>query len=138
MIQESRLVDLFKKLCLIDAPAYHEGHCKEFLAGHLTELGLEVWEDEAGDTIGGTCNNVLARLPGNKEGVPGVFFSAHMDTVEPTAGLKIIEREGTLYSDGTTILGADDKAGLAPIIEAVRSVMEDGKPHGDIYLLFSV
>jgi tripeptide aminopeptidase len=108
------------------------------LEAYLTELGLEVWEDDAGVKIGGSCNNLLARVAANKEGVPGVFFSAHMDTVETTAGLKIIEREGTLYSDGTTILGADDKAGLAPIIEAVRSVMEDQKPHGDIYLLFSV
>jgi tripeptide aminopeptidase len=66
-----------------------------------------------------------------------VFLSAHFDTVEPTEGLVIEERDGVFYSASDTILGADDKGGMAPAIEAVHSLMESGEPHGDVCLLLS-
>lgn len=139
MVNEERLVALFKELCLINAPALEEADSVAFGRMTLEAMGLEVWEDTAGAEIGGNANNVIAKLPGNAGGeVPSIFFSAHFDTVEPTAGLTIVERDGVLYSDGTTILGADDKAGMAPAIEAIRIIQENNLPHGDIYLLFSV
>ena len=137
MINSDRLVDLFKKLILIDAPALKEKECVAFTHAYLERMGLEVWEDQAGAEIGGNANNLIARLPANREGAPRIFLSAHFDTVEPTAGLKIVERDGVLCSDGTTILGADDKGGMAPAIEAVQALIESGEPHGDIYLLLS-
>lgn len=137
MINEDRLVDLFKKLCLIDAPALKEKDVADFVKTHLTSLGLEVQEDSASEIIGGNANNIIATLKGSKPGAPRVFLSAHMDTVEPTAGLVIEEREGVFYSASDTILGADDKAGLAPAVEAVRCLQETGAAHGDVVLLFS-
>jgi tripeptide aminopeptidase len=101
-------------------------------------MGLEVREDRAGERIGGNANNLIAHLPGNTPGAPRVFLSAHFDTVEPTAGLIIEEVDGVFYSASDTILGADDKGGMAPAIEAVHTIMEKGLPHGDIYLLLSV
>lgn len=138
MIREDRLVDLFKKLILINAPALEEKPCVDFVKAHLISMGLEVSEDDAGAKIGGSGNNIIAWLRGNKPGAPKVFLSAHFDTVEPTAGLQIIEKDGVFYSDGTTILGADDKGGMAPAIEAVQALIESGEPHGDVCLLFSV
>lgn len=138
MLNEDRLVSLFKSLCLINAPALNEKECVASVKKTLEGLGLEVWEDGASAKINGNANNLFARLPGNVEGVPKIFFSAHFDTVEPTEGLIIEEREGVFYSASDTILGADDKAGMAPIIEAVRSVIEGGIPHGDVHLLFTV
>src|SRR5581483_5852937 len=79
----------------------------------------------------------VAKLAGTKPGAPAVFLSAHFDTVEPTAGLKIGERDGVFFSESDTILGADDKAGMAPAVEAVLCVRESGQPHGDVYLVFS-
>jgi tripeptide aminopeptidase len=137
VIQEERLVNLFRRLCMINAPALQEKECVAFVREHLEEMGLEVWEDEAGSKIGGNANNLIARLPGTKPGSPKIFLSAHFDTVEPTQGLEIVERDGVLYSNGTTILGADDKAGMAPAIEAVQALLEEQPPHGDVYLLFS-
>lgn len=138
MINEARLVDLFQKLCLIDAPALAEQDSVAYVKAHLTAMGLEVEEDNAGQKIGGQANNLIAKLPGNVAGAPRIFLSAHFDTVEPTAGLVIIERDGVFYSDSDTILGADDKGGMAPCIEAVQTIIEQATPHGDIYLLFSV
>lgn len=138
MVNESRLVGLFKQLCLIDAPALKERAVVAFVAGHLREMGLDVHEDEAGDRIGGNANNLIATLPGTVPGAPRVFLSAHFDTVEPTEGLVIEERNGVLYSASDTILGADDKGGMAPAIEAVQMLIEQKPPHGDVVLLFSV
>lgn len=100
-------------------------------------MGLEVSQDDAGAKIGGNANNVIAWLKGNKQGAPRIFLSAHFDTVEPTEGLVISERDGVLSSESDTILGADDKGGMAPCIEAVQALIESGEPHGDVALLFS-
>lgn len=138
MINSERLVTLFKELCLIDAPPLREHECAQYVKRYLLNMGLEVEEDDAGKKIGGNQGNIIAWLRGNKPGVPRIFLSAHMDTVEPTAGLIIEERDGVFYSVSDTILGADDKGGLAPAIEAVHTLMETGEPHGDVCLLISV
>ncbi len=138
MVNEDRLVGLFKKLCLIDAPALRERESVDYVKGYLTAMGLEVREDDAGAKIGSNANNVIATLAGNKPGAPRVFLSAHFDTVEPTAGLVIEERNGVFSSVSDTILGADDKAGMAPAIEAVHALIETGEGHGDVVLLFTL
>ncbi len=137
MINEERLISLFKQLCLINAPALSERESVAFTRRYLENLGLDVVEDDAGTRIGGNANNLIATLPGNKEGAPRVFLSAHFDTVEPTEGLEIEERDGVFYSKSDTILGADDKAGMAPAIEAAHALVETKAEHGDIVLLFS-
>lgn len=139
VINQARLIQLFKELCLIDAPALAEKESVAYTKALLESIGLEVTEDNAGAAIGGNANNLIVRLKGNKPGAPKIYLSAHFDTVEPTAGLQIIERDGVFYSDGSTILGADDKAGMAPAIEAVRCLMESpDAEYGDVYLLLSV
>jgi tripeptide aminopeptidase len=138
MVNEERLVDLFKRLCLINAPSLQERECVAWTKAHLETIpGLVIREDEGCEAIGGNANNLIALLPGNKPGAPSIFLSAHFDTVEPTKGLVIAERDGIFYSDSETILGADDKGGMAPAIEAIRCLVESGAPHGDVYLLFS-
>ncbi len=105
---------------------------------HLLSMGLEVREDNAGEQIGGTANNLIARLKGTIPDAPKIFLSAHFDTVEPTPGIVIEERDGVFYATSDTILGADDKGGMAPAIEAVHALIESGKAHGDVTLLLSV
>ncbi len=138
MINESRLVGLFLNLCKINAPALQErdviAWTKEYLAGH----SLQFYEDEAGKEIGGNANNLIVKVPGNLPDAPSVFLSAHFDTVEPTEGIVIEEIDGVFHATSDTILGADDKGGMAPAIEAVLALRESGEPHGDIYLLLTV
>jgi tripeptide aminopeptidase len=139
MINEERLVSLFKNLCLINAPSLKEKESVAWTKRYLEqEVGLMVAEDGAGPKIGGNANNLIATLKGNKPGAPRVFLSAHFDTVEPTENLVLVERGGVFYSDSDTILGADDKGGMAPAIEAVHALKESGEPHGDVVLLLSV
>ncbi|MEZ5163987.1 MAG: M20/M25/M40 family metallo-hydrolase [Fimbriimonadaceae bacterium] len=138
MVNQDRLVTLFKELIQINAPARAERECVDYVKNLLTEMGLEVTEDDAGEKIGGNAGNMIAVHRGNTPNAPTIFLSAHFDTVEPTAGLKIVEEDGVIRSDGTTILGADDKGGMAPAIEAIRMLQESGAPHGDIVLAFCV
>lgn len=137
-MNEQRLYDLFCNLCSINAPPLKERDVVDWGKEYLAQMGLEVWEDDAASRIKGNANNVIARLPANKAGARSIFLSAHWDTVEPTAGLEIEERDGVYYSKSDTILGADDKAGMAPAIEAVHFFIESGEPHGDVYLIFCV
>ncbi|HLK16040.1 MAG TPA: M20/M25/M40 family metallo-hydrolase, partial [Fimbriimonadaceae bacterium] len=137
-IDETRLIRLFLNMCDINSPALGEGKLVAWTKSYLQVAGLEVHEDDAGAKLGGDGNNLIAWLRGNLPDAPKVFLSAHFDTVEPTAGLTYEERDGVFRSTSDTILGADDHAGMAPAIEAVRALKESGLPHGDICLLLSV
>lgn len=66
------------------------------------------------------------------------MFEAHMDSVAPTTGTKVVRKDGVLYSDGTTTLGGDDKVGIAASLEAVKVILENKLPHGDIQLCFTI
>lgn len=138
MINEERLVDLFLNLIQIDAPSLKEADCVAWTKSRLEALGFEVHEDDAGGRIGGDGNNLIVWMRGTMPNAPKVFLSAHFDTVEPTAGLIVEEKDGIFSSAGDTILGADDKAGMAPAIEACLALRESGEPHGDVCLLLSV
>lgn len=138
MIVIGRLLDLFIDLCRHNSPPRQEGAVARRLADLLAEDGLEVWFDQAGDEVGGQCGNLLARLPANCSGAPALFFSTHLDTVEPNPGVVIKIDGGVIHTDGSSILGADARAGLAPIVEAVRAVAASGLPHGDVELVLTV
>ena len=128
MINESRLVKTFLDLVAIDSPSGHEELVGEELMRRLAELGAEVARDEHG--------NVIGRLAG--QAGEWLLLSAHMDTVGKDTGIKPQIREGVIYSDGTTILGSDDKSGVAVILETITSLHEHGLPHPPLEVVFSV
>ena len=138
MIDEGRLLGFFRELLLIDSPALHERECVQRVRRELESMGLELHEDNAGTKLGGDGNNLIAWKRGTLKDAPKVFLSAHMDTVEPTPNLQLVEEDGVVRTDGKTILGADCKAGLAPAVEALKALIDTGEPHGDVCLLFSV
>ncbi len=103
----------------------------------MEKIGLEVYMDDAGEKVGSNSGNLIGKLRGNTDGET-ILFSAHMDTVSPGIGIKPIIKDGVIYSDGTTILGGDDKAGIAAILEAIEIIVENNIPHGDIEVVFSI
>jgi|GEM_PF-2929326 len=113
MINKTRILNEFIELVSVPCPSKDEKAEADLLVQKLQAMGLEVKVDDAGRKIGGTTGNVWAFLPGNVEGAAGLFFEAHMDSVPPTTGTKVVRRDGVLYSDGTTTLGGDDKVGIA-------------------------
>lgn len=137
-INEARAKATFIELVSVPCPSGDEKEEADLLVKKLTEMGLEVKVDEAGKKCGGTTGNVWGFLPGNVEGATRLFFEAHMDSVAPTTGTKVVCKDGIMYSDGTTTLGGDDKVGIVAGLEAVQTIIENDIPHGDVQLCFTI
>lgn len=137
-VNEERLVDLFLELAKINGPSTKEQLVADYLNKALPELGFTIEFDEAHKKYDGEVGNLVAWREGTDPSIPSLFFSTHMDTVLPTKKLEPIIKDGVIYSDGTTILGADDRAALASYLEAIRAVIDSGVPHGPIEFLLTV
>ena len=134
----SDVVTLFTELAAIPSPPGEEGAVADRVRAYLAELGLEVSEDDAGIRIGSNAGNLLCRLPPSTEngGVP-IFLCAHLDTVPPSGPLEPVVEDGVVRNAGGTILGADNKAAVAAMLEAVSRILEARRPHAGIELLFT-
>ncbi|WP_027622715.1 M20/M25/M40 family metallo-hydrolase [Acetivibrio clariflavus] len=137
MVNRQRMVDEFLELVRIDSLTYKEKEMAERLKAKLSNMGLSVEEDDAGVKIGGNSGNLICKIDGNKN-VPAVLLMAHMDTVTPGIGKKPIVDGNIIRTDGTTVLGGDDAAGIECILEAIRILKENNLPHGDIFVVFTV
>ncbi|MGC5324458.1 M20/M25/M40 family metallo-hydrolase [Brevibacillus sp. SYSU BS000544] len=137
MINQDRLLQEFLELVQIDSETKHEAEINQVLKDKLLSLGFTVEEDDAKAKTGFGANNLIATLEGTAQG-PTILFSSHMDTVVPGKGVKPEVRDGYVYSDGTTILGADDKAGISAIFEAIRTIKENNLPHPTIQVVFTI
>lgn len=141
MVNEQRLLDTFLELVQTNSESGNEGHIQAQLKGKFKALGLSVVEDQASQNQNLGANNLICTLPStsdNKE-IDKVYFTSHMDTVVPGIDIKPqIKDDGYIYSDGTTILGADDKAGLAAILEALAVIHENKLPHGQLQFVITV
>lgn len=126
-LHETRLLNTFLDLLRIESPPGQEQEVAAYIQRALQPLGAATELDAAG--------NLLAVLPGAG---PWLALNAHMDTVDTTAGLEPVVADGSVRSNGRTVLGADDKAGIAVILEAVRSVYESGQPRASLELIFTV
>ena len=133
----SRVVDLFVELCAIPSPPGQERAVADRITRELDAIGLEWDEDGCGPAIGSTAGNVLCRLPGNVGGGVPIFLCAHFDTVPLDGDLEPVLDDGTVRNAGGTILGADDKSALAVMVEAARRIVEEGRPHAGVELLFT-
>ncbi len=137
-VNKVRMLNEFKEIVAIPCASLHEKQVFDYLKAKLEGLGFEVSEDDAGEKLGGECGNLWAFKKGTKEGATSVLLSAHMDGVAPCTGTTVVQRDGILYSDGTTILGGDDKSGVEGILEGLRLMEESGAAHGDIQICFTI
>lgn len=138
MINQQRLVDEFFELIQVDSETKEEAEIAKVLTEKFTALGVEVTEDDAAEKTGHGAGNLICTLKGTKENVDPIYFTSHMDTVVPGKGIKPSIRDGYIVSDGKTILGADDKAGLAVILEAVKSLKQNNLEHGTLQFVVPV
>lgn len=137
MLNVKRLIDEFFNMVKISSPSKSEREFAQYLKKVLEDLGFIVETDDAGDKVGGNTGNVIGRLDGSDEFIP-ITLSAHMDTVEPCKDIIPAIEKDRIVSKGDTILGSDDKGGIAAIIEALRVVNEDQMPHGVIEVVFTI
>lgn len=133
----NRLVEEFLELVQIDSETKHEEVIAPILVDKLEEMGFDVFQDDAHKQNGHGAGNIIATLKGD-ESIEPIYFTVHMDTVVPGKGIKPeIREDGYIYSDGTTILGADDKAGIAALFEMSRRLNEKNIKYGTIQFIIT-
>lgn len=138
MINQQRLLEEFLELVGIDSETGDERKICDHLQEKLRLLGFTVEEDDTTSVTRHGAGNLIATLEGNLANAPAIYFTSHMDTVAPGKGVQARVEGDYVVTDGTTVLGADDKAGLAVLLEGVRSVKEQGGKHGTIQLILTV
>ncbi len=136
-IDRERLAETFTMLCEIDSPSRREGRIAETLQEIFTGFGPELaMEDDSAPVTGSECGNLLFRFAGSSSGEP-LFFNCHMDTVQPGVGVRVRRRGDIFTSAGDTVLGSDDKSGIAALIEAMRVIRENDIRHVPVEFLFT-
>ncbi|MCP4298183.1 MAG: M20/M25/M40 family metallo-hydrolase [Proteobacteria bacterium] len=128
-INKNRLVERFLDYVSIDSETGDEEEFANHLLKELAELGHETTRDKIG--------NVIVRIKG-VEGYTPLLLSAHMDTVSPGKGIVPIVENDVISSKGDTVLGADDKGGVAIIMETLQSLSENNVEHGNLEVVFTV
>src|ERR1700709_2661570 len=134
-VERRRLNETFARLCAIASPFGSERACAEAVARELRTIGVDVEEDGAAAESGAQCGNLLARVPGRGERTS--MLCAHLDTVPEAGRIEPVVDDGGWVSAGNTILGADNKAAVAVILEVARRCAIEGAPVG-LELLFTV
>lgn len=125
----------FLELTAYSVPSKHEGEIRKCLKEKLVALGFTVSEDEAFQETG--SGNLYGFLKGSLPGEP-ILFTAHMDTVKPCENKRVIvEPDGTIHTDGTTVLGGDDITGIVEFLEAIRQIQKEDIPHRDVEVIFT-
>src|SRR4051812_33962911 len=124
------------ELAAIPSPPGEERAVADAVLRYLRGLGLRPNEDGAGLEIGSAMWNIYVRLEPTAEGIP-LFFCAHLDTVPPSGPLEPVVADGVVRNAGGTILGADDKSAAAAMLEGVRRVLAENRPHAGIELVFT-
>lgn len=132
----AEVLDLFLELAAVASPSGEEREVADRVLGYLRDCGLDVDEDDAGPKVGSTMGNLYVRIEPTATGEP-VFLCAHLDTVPPTDVIEPVVEDGVVRNARPTILGGDNKAAVAVMLEATRRVLAEGRPHAGIELVFT-
>lgn len=139
MINQERLARTFTTLCEIDSPSRGEGKLAHYLIQLLPQLTeCLIAKDDSAVHTGSDTSNILFRLAGTEPPKRRpIFFNCHLDVVDPCIGVKVQRRQDYFTSSGDTVLGGDDKAGIAIILETITVLREQKLTHRPLELLFT-
>jgi tripeptide aminopeptidase len=125
-LERERLNATFVALCEIESPSGQERPCADWIARELQGIGLDVIEDDAGPRARADAGNLFVRVPG--AGSVSVMLCAHMDTVPPLAPVAPVLVDGGWENANDGILGADNKAAIAVLLELARRLHRSAQP----------
>jgi tripeptide aminopeptidase len=128
LVDGDRLLKTFLDLVAIDSPTGHEEAIGKELEKRFGALGCTIRRDDHG--------NLIATYPGDRDDT--LLLSFHMDTAGTDTGIKPTIRDGVIYSDGTTILGADDKSGIAQCLELLELLNAHKPSHPNLEIVVTV
>lgn len=139
MVNKKRVLEEFMDLVQVRCSTHDEREIADILKQKLQALGASaIHEDKAGEELGGNTGNIVADFAATVPGRKTIMLTAHMDCVEPCGGIRPVLENGVIRSQGDTILGGDDKAGVEAILEGLRQLQEQQIPHGPLQVVFTV
>ena len=138
-VNKDRLSQIFITLCEIDSPARAERKLAQHICSYFQSFaGVEFSEDDSASATGSDTGNVIIRFPGKNLKRDPLFFNCHLDVISPCIGVKVgLDSDNTFFSTGNTVLGADDKAGIAILIEVLLTTLENNLDYAPVELLFT-
>lgn len=131
-INRKRLINIFTDLVKIPSPSWHEQKVIDYIEKYFKEIDVKIKRFASKNSF-----NLLVKIPGKTKKKPTILFSAHTDTVVPCENVKPVVTDRRISSDGSTILGSDDKSAIAMFMEAVRILKECNIEHGEIEILLT-
>src|SRR3989339_1750020 len=130
MINKNRLVKRFIKYVKIASPSCKEEKIGKLLVEEFRALGCSVSQDKLG--------NIFAYFRGDDKSRDSILLNAHIDTVAHNKPIRPKIKNGIITSSRDTILGADNKAGVAVILEVLQAIREEKLSHSDIQVILTV
>lgn len=137
-VNRESLIRLFRDLAKIDAVSYKERAIADYIKKRLISSGCSVKEDNAGSKIGGNCGNLICVPKNIYKNSQRIGLFSHMDTITPTRELKLVIDSERIQSDGTTIAGVDNRAGVAILIYLLEEISRNNIPCKDFAVIFTV
>ena len=131
------LLDHFLELCAVPSPSGRERRVADLVGEYLSDLGLEWDEDDTAAELEGEAGSIFCRLPATSDGGTPLFLCAHTDTVPPEGPIEPVVDDGVVRNGAGTILGSDNKAAVVVMLEGVRRILDERRPHGGIELVFT-
>lgn len=137
LINKRRLLNFFLEIVKVDSVSREERCLVDRIKKEIALPGLEFWEDNSAELIGGNAGNLIINIPGDKKG-KGLLLSAHLDRVEPGRGIIPVIRGEYIESEGNTVLAGDDLIGVSAIIEAIKVLKENNLEHRSFRVIFTI
>jgi tripeptide aminopeptidase len=134
-INENRLIEIFTSLVKINALSQKEKAVADFVRAFLADKTVTIKEDNSRTATGSNTGNIII-----KRGTGGkMMLTSHMDTARTTENIKVIidEKEGKISSDGTTILGADNRQGMAILLHLLEIAEANSDEIEDFTVVFT-
>lgn len=132
-MKTNRLVELFLQLIKIDALSQHEKPVADFIHDFLTALNLKPYFDKSAVSTGSDTGNLLCKVGSGG----AAMFLSHMDTARPTKGVNPHVAADRIVSDGTSVLGVDNRAGIAVILYALEKALLEKNVLKDFTIAFT-
>lgn len=134
---DKNIIDRFMDYVKIESESGNEKHMAKILIKELKDLGLNVKQDKKTKKHHSNTSNIIAKLE-NKNSEKSVVLCAHLDTVKPGKNIEPYIKDGKILSKGETILGADDKAGVAIIMDVLSKIKNENINHINLEIIFTV
>lgn len=132
-MNQQRLIDLFLEVAQISALSGNEKPVADYIKSFLTKLNYTVSEDNSTEYTKSNTGNLICRI-----GDGGNFILlSHMDTARSTENLKPIILNDRIVSSGDTVLGVDNRAGVAVLLYILETIAKEKVSVKDFTVAFT-